>query len=297
VRIVLTALVVAALAVTTPAVAGPPRCDRACVIAVADTYLAALVSHDGSHVAATKDVVRVENGSQSANGDADLRAGLASPIMFVITGIRELEWDVSGNVAVASYLMDTVTSPTYIVERFALQGRLIHRIDANFYIDAPGYVQGPESFTSRPEGQQERLTAYNHGPAGPVPMPGNHGDVAKHPRAAGCDNTCVTRAGQGLLSAFASHRLGAVRLAPNAELLVNRRSTATGAAQVRAALQSAKVTAVKDVRLIADGTTASGVYDALLGTRRSHAALRLTMAGTSIVRIAIVCDDAVSCLS
>ena len=52
-RTVLAAVAAAALALTTPALAGPPRCDRTCVIEVAVTYLAALVSHDGSKVAVT----------------------------------------------------------------------------------------------------------------------------------------------------------------------------------------------------------------------------------------------------
>lgn len=291
------AVAVTTPAVTTPAVAGAPRCDRACVIAVADTYLQALVSHDGSKVALAKDVQRVENGANSGNGEEELRSGLSSPIMFVITGIRELEWDVAGNVAVATYVMDTVTSPTYIVERFQLSGRLIKRIDANFYIDAPGYVAGPEAVATNPGAQGERFTAWNHGPAGPVPMAGNAGDTKPHAKAAGCDSGCAGKALRDLVAAMSSHRAGAVRLDASAQLIVNRRPVATGAGAVRAALQASTVKAVKGLKATADGTTVAAVYDAVLARGTSHAAVRITLRGKAIQKIYLVCDDAETCLT
>ena len=175
-------------------------CDRDCRIDAANTYLAALVSHDGSDVPLHPDAWRIENGGQSGDGAENIRAGLSSPIMYVITGIRDLRWYAEGSDVVAVYFLDTVTSPTYIVERFRVDDDgLITEIEANFYIDIPGYAQGPESVPTNPSGQAERLTESSHGPAGPASvLPGDRGDDAPRP-ASSCDRECVADARRRLV--------------------------------------------------------------------------------------------------
>src|SRR5687768_5348604 len=102
IRALVAAAALAGVVAGTPA-ARAAGCDRDCRIDAANTYLAALVSHDGSDVPLHPDAWRIENGGQSGEGAEDIRAGLSSPIMYVITGIRDLRWYAEGRDVVAVY--------------------------------------------------------------------------------------------------------------------------------------------------------------------------------------------------
>ena len=197
------------------------------------------MSHDGSDVPLHPDAWRIENGGQSGDGAENIRAGLSSPIMYVITGIRDLRWYAEGSDVVAVYFLDTVTSPTYIVERFRVDDDgLITEIEANFYIDIPGYAQGPESVSTNPSGQEERLTASSHGPAGPASvLPGNRGDDSPRP-ASSCDRDCVADAVDAWFAAVVTHDASGVPIADDASQTVNRRAVAATGAEMRALLES-----------------------------------------------------------
>ena len=131
---------VGVVASTRPAASAGPCVDdsRACVIATAKTYLDALVSHDASHVRLAPDVVRYENGIESARNAADLRHIIAtSPLLKLIRGERHIQWIVDGGSAVAFYLIDTNAIPgvpqhaatAHVAEWFHVSHGLITRID------------------------------------------------------------------------------------------------------------------------------------------------------------------------
>ena len=73
---------VAALAFAVPAAA--QDCDRACLIAMADDYAAALVAHDPSKVPLAANVRTVENAKKSAAGEGLWRTATAGPTTFQI---------------------------------------------------------------------------------------------------------------------------------------------------------------------------------------------------------------------
>lgn len=126
---------------------GTPRADsaapcvddsRACVIATAQTYLDALLSHKPASVRLAPDVVRYENGIESARGAANMRRSLKNfPLYKVITRIRNVRWIVDGGNAVAFYLIDTNAIPgvdqhaatAHVSEWFHVRRGLITRID------------------------------------------------------------------------------------------------------------------------------------------------------------------------
>jgi hypothetical protein len=276
-------------------------CDRACVVGVADQYLAALVDHDGSDVPLADSAWRVENGGNSGNSGEEIRAGLEAPIMYVITGIRELEWYVSFNEdgsanAIAVYFLDTVTSPTYIFERFLVRDRLIHEIEAVFRIDIPGYLVGPESVLSRPGGQLERVLASQHGPLGPVPVPvlGGTGSEPGAPRA-GC-GACATDAGQAYVDALVSHAAAAVPLAAGASRTENRIGRGDNAASIRATLATSRVVReIRNVRWWSDGGQAVALYELRTASGWQEVATRVQAPAGVITQIESVCVSTATC--
>ena len=283
---------VAALVFTVAHPSQAAGCDRSCRIAAGDAYLASLVSHDASNVPLEENAQRYENGSNTGNGAQAIRDANASPIMFVITGIQDLHWEVEGQDAVASYFLDTV-APTYIIERFTVDDAgLISQIVANFYIDTSGYAQGPESLTSNPNRQVTRFTAYNHGPLGPVPVPGGNtgDDVERAPSACGRD--CVSSAVTSFLDAMASHDASLVSLAGDATQTINHRPVG----DIRAALQAANgITGISNRAVVIDGEWAVAEYDIALGSDVYHAGSRFLVRGGVIQSIASLCDGAETC--
>ena len=139
--VVVAALVLSSLVlVSRPASSAGPCTDesRACVVATAQTYVDALLSHNASQVRLAPDVVRYENGLESARNAADLRHIIAtSPLLKLITNIRHEQWVVEGGNAVAYYLIDTNAVPgvpqhaatAHVAEWFHVSHGLITRID------------------------------------------------------------------------------------------------------------------------------------------------------------------------
>lgn len=128
---------------------GEPCTDdsRECVIASADTYLQALVSHDASGIRLAPYARRTENGMDTGANADEIRSSLEPPTPDeTITGIRDKRWWVDGDQAVVHYLADTSTLPpvegvhtttTRISERFKVVGGLIYEIEAIFWV-SPG---------------------------------------------------------------------------------------------------------------------------------------------------------------
>jgi hypothetical protein len=153
--VVLAVLAALASAVVVPAAFGSSpsggcvKNSRACVIEAGGKYLAALVSHDGSGVPLAPDAQRTENGDNTGDGADAIRAGLESPVMDVIVGVRDVRWFVDGEHATAFYLLDSSTFPpspahtatAHIAERFRVRDGLIHEIEAVFWI-TPGVEPG-----------------------------------------------------------------------------------------------------------------------------------------------------------
>ena len=97
---------------TTTARALPAHCRQRrarrakTVIDVASSYLAALVSHDGSAVPFAPNAWRVENGHNSGDTGPDIAAAMGIEIMHVITGVRDEQWFVEDDTAVVFYTID-----------------------------------------------------------------------------------------------------------------------------------------------------------------------------------------------
>jgi hypothetical protein len=231
-------------------------------LATANTYLRSLVTHDTSDLQVAGAVVRTEEGGVTASGAAELCKGNQGPVTVedAVLGMREIRWVVSdGDQAIAFYLLDSPTSPTYIAERFRVDHGLIQHIEAIFYIDVTGYAVGPESVKSRPGGVTERVFASNDGPAGFFAPANRQGDVSE-PRPA--DPSTVRSAVRAYLAALVSHHAAAVPLSPNARRTENRSVHGASATQIRADLQSAAnaVTGVSSVRIWVEGDEAVAMY-------------------------------------
>lgn len=282
-------------------------CDRQCRIDAANLYLAALISHDGSDVPFHEDAWRKENGGYSGRSGEEIRQSLSSPIMWVTTGMRDLRWygEEDSDDVVAIFLLDTATpAPTYIIERFRVIDGLIHEIEAHFHIDFTGYTLGPESPLTNPDGVEERLTASNHGPLGPVPVSdGNTGDDAPRPAATCADpdaedtRVCVVDAVEAFLGAMASHDPSGVPLASDATYEVNRRAAAANADEVRTLLSDDAngITGLEPITLVVEGEAAVAHYVITLGDARSYGAARFRVADGLITEIEAVCSGSETC--
>jgi len=235
-------------------------------IATANTYLRSLVTHDTSELRVTNDVVRTEEGGVTADGAQEICDGNQGPVTVedAVIAIRGLRWPVvDGNQAIAFYLLDSPTSPTYIAERFEIEptpeGGLIHHIEAIFYIDVLGLVVGPESLVSKPDNVTDHLFNSDDGPVGFF-APANHqGDVSE---PAPADRAVVEAAAQSYLDALVSHDASAVPLAANAARMENRRVRETTADAIRADIASAGngVTGLENVHIYIEGDEAIAMY-------------------------------------
>ncbi|KRA82719.1 hypothetical protein [Altererythrobacter sp. Root672] len=74
----------AAMALALPATAQAQDCDRACLIAMADTYAAALVAHDPSKAPLASNVVTVENIKKIGSGEGLWRTATKGPTEYQI---------------------------------------------------------------------------------------------------------------------------------------------------------------------------------------------------------------------
>jgi hypothetical protein len=274
-------------------------CERACTIRAANAYLAALVSHDGSDVPFHENAWRQENGGTRLEGAENIRAGLASPIMYVITGIQDLRWFVDGDDAMAVYFLDTV-APTYIFERFRVDDDgLITEVDAHFYIDIPGHVVGPESVATNPQRRVDAIFRSSHGPAGPVPVKaGDEGDTL----GGSPTEDDVAGAVDAFLLAMETGDTAGVELAPDATQTINHRviedieANLASSAQGIASIPDPAVGDPLQRYLQVDGNQATVLYHLMLHDGSVlYTASRFEVVDGRIVDIETVCDGAELC--
>ena len=123
-----------------------------CMIAAATTYLDALVSHDTSHIRMAPNVVRTEQGGNTAKNAGDIIKSLSLRTFDeVIIDKRDVRWfvDKPNHEAVAFYILDigappsrdvpfvrptVATGTVHLSERFKVDNGLITQIEAIFSI-------------------------------------------------------------------------------------------------------------------------------------------------------------------
>jgi hypothetical protein len=108
------------------------------MIAIATSYLDALVSHDGTAVPFADDCRRTERGQDTGGSAQQIRTQLASEIMHGITGYRDVRWYVDGDDAVAFYVLEAYDMQVQIAERFEIRDGQIHEIEAIFELPRGG---------------------------------------------------------------------------------------------------------------------------------------------------------------
>jgi hypothetical protein len=124
-----------------PTGAGTTHCtdaSSACVISAANAYLGALVSHNSTQVPLAPGAIRTENGVDTGNSGPQIAKDLATdPEYLVVHDIRDVQWYVAGDDAIAFYLLDatvpyvgTHVATSHIAEHFEVQNGLIERIEA-----------------------------------------------------------------------------------------------------------------------------------------------------------------------
>jgi hypothetical protein len=142
----------------TPTGAGTVGCtdaSRACVISAANSYLNALVSHDGNEARLAPSAIRTENGIDTGDGGPEIASELTNSAQYkVIEDIRDVRWFVDGDEAIALYLIDiaipvveTHIATVHVAERFEVVNGLITQIEA-FYCAHPGVTPETERSTS-----------------------------------------------------------------------------------------------------------------------------------------------------
>ena len=95
------------------------------VLAAAQAYLAALLSHDGSGVPLADEVWRIENGRVTADGADTLRKSLESEIMHTVRGIDEASWFASGDSAAVFYTLRARAGDRDLFMRIAERFRVV----------------------------------------------------------------------------------------------------------------------------------------------------------------------------
>jgi hypothetical protein len=144
--------------------------SRACVVSAAQTYLDALKSHDGSQVRLDRNVVRYENGIETAYGAPYLRHQLeTNNLLKLIIRLRDIRWMVDGDQANAYYLIDTTGLPglgpkvstAHVSERFRVRNGLVTEIEAIFCF-AGG--TGADTATTESQLWRESILCLRTGP-------------------------------------------------------------------------------------------------------------------------------------
>ncbi len=108
-------------------------------IAVADTYLQALLSRDGASVPFHPKATRKEGGVRTGFSGAHLTRSLTSgPQYKLVKDIREKDWSVDGDNVIVDFLLDvrTFRKPLRIHETFLIPADdpRIRRIDVKFVL-------------------------------------------------------------------------------------------------------------------------------------------------------------------
>jgi hypothetical protein len=142
----------AAIGIIVPAVSAsqPTRCtdsSRGCVVTAAESYIRALVSHQGSSVPLAPGARRTENGMVTGTSGPGIAHDLSTNQGDrSIYDARDVRWFVNRDEAIAYYLLDTAvgagtsaphTTTEHLAERFRVDRGLIEEIEAVFWI-SPG---------------------------------------------------------------------------------------------------------------------------------------------------------------
>jgi hypothetical protein len=202
------------------------------IVAVANTYLDALISRDARGVPFADHVRRINNGTVTAEGADELRALVRREPPLKTHGLR---WLVDGDHAVTFYDLDAEMGgdapiPAYIGERFTVRDGLIEEIEV-VYTARPG-----EPRPARPE---------------------------RHPPKPGVGDETLAAA-RRYVAALVSHHAGEVPVSADVWRVENGQVTADGGADLRRSLESEvmhMVQAVADERWFVDGADAAVFYD------------------------------------
>ena len=111
---------------------------RAEIIAAATKYLEAIVSHEPGEVPFAERAWRFEQGQPHGDTPAEIRAGLRSSVMDVVTGMGPVRWvvDEETHQAVAFFEVSLANGGTCrLAERFRVRHGRIEEIEAIFTID------------------------------------------------------------------------------------------------------------------------------------------------------------------
>ena len=106
-------------------------------IAIADSYLQALLSRDGASVAFHPNAVRKEAGMRTGFSGRHLTRSLPSGLQYrLVKGISDKKWSVDGDNVIARFLIDVrgIPKPLKVHEVFKIPADdpRIHRIDVRF---------------------------------------------------------------------------------------------------------------------------------------------------------------------
>jgi len=143
----------AALALALPAAAQAQDCDRQCLIAMADGYVAALVAHDPAKAPLASTIVTVENAKKVATGEGLWRSATAGPTTFQI----HVPDPVSQQVGLMA-MMEVDGKPALVGIRLKREGGRIveaeHMVAGNLSAPALANLQAPRPALLRevPEG-------------------------------------------------------------------------------------------------------------------------------------------------
>ncbi|MHB8466545.1 MAG: hypothetical protein ACYDH6_15810 [Acidimicrobiales bacterium] len=243
--------------------------SRACMIAAANTYLDALLSHDASRIRLAPNARRTENGMDTGDGAAAIRTSLTPPTPDEVnTGMRDKRWFVDADEAIAFYLLDTSTLPpsplhtstTHLVERFRVDRGLIREIEAIFWV-SPGPSQEGSGWP-KPRGEAASP------PAPALSPPQTAGSSAGWCRDA--SPRCEISAADTYIKAIVGRDYRQTRLADDVRRTQNAGTTATDAQGVRRNGQDphpdAFITRMRDERWFVDGNQAICFSVADVGT-------------------------------
>ena len=238
--------------------------DRAGLIAIADSYLDALVSRDPSRVPLAPDVTRTDHGKVVA-ADADtIRSIIEREPVGTMSGRRHL---VDGEHVVVAYDLDVEEAFVYLIERFHIVDGLIHAIEPMYAIDT----------AKRP--RPDRPTRY------PASVPARDDVIA----VAGL-----------YLDALVSHVGSSVPLAAEAWRIENGHNSGDSGPAIAAALELEimhMVAGITDTRWYVEGDTGIAYYTLLVdpslmpgATGAAEAPRRLAMAERFRVHEGTVCE-------
>ena len=122
------------------------------VVEPACAYLASIVSHDGSKVPVAADARRIEQGVNTGTSGPEIQESMSNDYFKTyVEGLRDIRWFVSGDEAIAYYVLDIQKAPgiesTMLAERFKVEDGLITEIEVVF-----AYCRVPVTNAAAPDG-------------------------------------------------------------------------------------------------------------------------------------------------